>query len=139
MREAFIPLVMAAHLAWILFMAAGVLLTAAAFFRRELFELRLFRLAHLLGIVFTAALAAVRRPCPLTTLENYLREGDPGGAPYAGSFIVRQLERFIYPDIHPLAIIIPTVLAGVFTAAVYAARPPARLPRPGRAPGAGPL
>lgn len=128
MHESLIALVMAAHLAWILFMISGVLLTAAAFFRKELFDLRLFRLAHLLGMVFTAALAVLRRPCPLTTLENRLRESAPSSDPYAGLFLVRYLEKLVYPDIHPSLILVPTVLAGLFTAAVYVFRPPRRGP-----------
>lgn len=126
MHETLIALVMAAHLAWIIFMLSGVALAAAAFFRRELFDLRVFRLTHLLGIIFTAALAALRQPCPLTTLENWLRASAPASDPYTGSFLVRWLEKLVYPDVHPAVIIVPTVLAGLFTVVVYILRPPRR-------------
>ncbi len=114
---------MAVHLAWIIFILAGVALTAAGFFKQELFGFGAFRRVHLAGLLFTAAFAAFGEPCPLTTIEDGLRASAGRGAG-EGPFIVRQLERLIYPEVHPAAIIVPTVLSGLFVALVYILRPP---------------
>lgn len=117
---------LALHFAWILFMISGALLAAAAFRYERLFELWLFRSVHLLGIIYVGALAALGRPCPLTLLENALRR-EAGAAAYPGSFIGWHLGRLVYPDVAPLVILVPTLCLAVFTAAVFALRPPGKV------------
>jgi len=56
-----------------------------------------FRVLHLAAIVVVAAEAWLGVTCPLTTLENALRER-AGTAAYATSFIEYWLQRILYYD-----------------------------------------
>jgi hypothetical protein len=80
-------LVLAAHLAFILFVAAGAVLV-----------LRWPRLigVHLTAVAWGVFVEITGRPCPLTPLENALRAraGDGG---YAGDFIEHYLGAIVYP------------------------------------------
>lgn len=123
-------LALAAHFAWILFILAGFFLTAAAFKYKRIFEWRLFRTIHLLGIVYVCLLAVLGKPCPLTLLENALAAKQDPGAVYQGSFLAYYLGRLVYPDIQPLLLTLPAVAIGIFTAVVFLLKPPSRRSRP---------
>ncbi len=116
--------VMALHFAWIVFMISGGVLAAAAFRYERLFRLARFRTVHLIGVLFTALLAAAGLPCPLTLLENRLNALSGSGAAYPGSFIAAHIGGLVYPGLPPLALIVPTILLALFSAAVFAFRPP---------------
>ena len=120
-------LIVVAHLAWILFMLWGFVLTIRGFFHAEFFDRRLFRTVHLCGIVYVSLLAILGSYCPLTILENVLRRRyDPEFA-YPGSFIVHYIEKIVYPDVQPFIILIPTVTIAVFTLVTFIVRPPRRI------------
>jgi hypothetical protein len=53
---------------------------------------RLFRIIHFSSLVFVAVLMVLGLPCPLTILEEYLRQAPV----YEGSFIASWLNRIIY-------------------------------------------
>ena len=83
----------AAYVAFVVFGLAAILLGYAAGWRwvRSLY----FRLAHLAAILAVCAEAVLGWTCPLTTLENYLRER-AGEAAYAGDFVGRWLDWLIF-------------------------------------------
>jgi hypothetical protein len=78
------------HFCWILFLLFGFI-----------FALKRWRIAilHLAGLIYAFTLNIMGWYCPLTHLENYLRSLHDPGTPYAGAFIIRQVDRFIYPDL----------------------------------------
>lgn len=117
-------LVLFTHFAWIIFMLAGCLLTAAAFKYNRIFNWRLFRIFHLAGIAYVCLLAVLGKPCPLTLLENALTARYDPGAVYPGSFLAYCIERLVYPDIQPMMLVIPTLGLGIFTAVVFIFKPP---------------
>jgi len=122
-------LIVVVHFAWILFMLAGFILTLIGFWWKRLFDKWLFRTLHLLGIVYVGLLAVLREYCPLTILENALREKYDLYLTYPGSFIVHYLQRLVYPDIQPLMILIPTMIIAIFTILVFIFRPPRKIKR----------
>ena len=120
-------LIMVVHLAWIIFMIWGFVLTIRGFFYPKFFERWLFRTVHLLGILFVVTLEILGRYCPLTLWENALRSHYNPETDYPGSFIIKQIEQMIYPDVSPLVVIIPTILLAAFTLAAFVLKPPAKL------------
>ena len=125
----FADIVVVMHFVWILFMLAGFILTLWGFFWREFFDWWLFRTLHLCGIAYVGLLAVLRQYCPLTILENTLRARYEPGLRYPGSFIVHYIEKLVYPDVNPLAILIPTVFIALFTIFVFMVKPPKKIKR----------
>lgn len=117
------------HFIWIVFMLVGFILTLIGFWWKRFFDKWLFRTLHLLGIVYVGLLAVLRQYCPLTILENALREKYDLGLTYPGSFIIHYLQRLVYPDIQPLMILIPTMIIAIFAILVFIFRPPKRIKR----------
>ena len=120
---------MVMHFAWILFMLWGFILTLRGFLHKEFFERWLFRTFHLFGIAYVSVLAIMGKYCPLTIWENTLRAKYDPSLTYPGSFMVRYAEKFVYPDINPLFIQIPTTFIAIFTVAVFIIRPPKKIKR----------
>jgi hypothetical protein len=81
-------LVLAVHLAFILFVAAGGFLVAWRWGLRWL---------HLPAAAWGVAISVAGWVCPLTPLENHLRRLG-GAAGYEGGFIEHYLVSVIYPD-----------------------------------------
>jgi len=77
--------------------------------------------------VYVGFLAILREHCPLTILENTLRAQHNPDLTYPGSFIMYYAQKFIYPDISPVMILIPTFIIVVFTIVVFILRPPAKI------------
>lgn len=121
--------IMVAHLAWIVFMLAGFVLTIGGFWNPRFFERWLFRTIHLFGILLVAALELFNKYCPLTIWENALRRHYDSSTDYPGSFIIGHLEELIYPDVSPLVVVIPTIVITVFTLTVFILRPPSKFRR----------
>ena len=118
---------MVIHLAWIIFILWGFVLTIWGFFNPKFFELWLFRTVHLLGILFVVTLEILGKYCPLTLWENALRSHYNPETDYPGSFIIKYIEQMIYPDVSPLVVIIPTILVATFTLVAFVLKPPAKL------------
>ena len=78
------------HLLWIVFLIFGFV-----------FALKGSRIAflHLGGLGFALLMNAMGWYCPLTYLENYLRALYDLHSTYSTSFIARNLESLIYPDV----------------------------------------
>lgn len=91
-------LLVAGHFAFILFAVFGGLLT-----------LRWRKVAwlHLLALAWAAGITLVGGICPLTPLENRLREA-AGGHGYRGSFI----DHYLVPVIYPPGLTRTTQIAG---------------------------
>lgn len=117
-------MVVLVHFFWILFMLAGFILTLSGFFWKRFFDMWLFRVLHLFGIVYVGLLTILGEYCPLTILENNLRGRYNPSLTYPGSFIAHYLKRVVYPDVEPLIIIIPTILIVIFTILIFILRPP---------------
>jgi hypothetical protein len=103
-------LVLALHLAFILFVAGGGLLAW-----------RWPRLApwHLAAAAWGAFVALTNRICPLTPLENFFL-GRAGRAGYEGGFIDRYLAPVVYPEgLTPAAQTSLGVLVIAWNAGVY--------------------
>ncbi len=113
------------HFLWVLFMLAGFFWTVLAFFvHRRFFDFFWFRTLHALGILLVSLFPLLGKYCPLTIWENFFRQR--GGAGYEGGFIHHYLEKFIYPDIDPVAIRVGTFVVAFVSIAVYFLRPPER-------------
>ena len=82
-------LVLLMHLAWIVWILLGWLVT-----RKRPW----LRWAHIVSLLWAICVEAGPWPCPLTILEQSL-EVRAGSGTYQGSFIVHYLEAFIYPDV----------------------------------------
>jgi hypothetical protein len=80
------------HVAWILWVLFGWLLT-----RRRLW----LRWVHVASLIWGVVVEVGPWPCPLTLLEQWF-EVRAGEAAYHGSFIIHYLEKSIYPDVPPL-------------------------------------
>lgn len=85
-------LVLLIHLAWILWILFGWLITRTRSWLRWL---------HVGSVLWGICVEVGPWPCPLTILEQWL-ERRAGSIPYRGSFIIHYLETFIYPDVPPL-------------------------------------
>ena len=82
-----------------------------------------FRAVHVLaiGIVVVQALAGVL--CPLTTLENHLRER-AGEATYAGSFVGHWVHELIFYEASPSVFTVSYCLFGAAVVATMLLAPP---------------
>ena len=125
----FADIIVIVHFFWILFMLVGFIFTLCGFFKKRFFDRWLFRLVHLFGIAYVSILAAMGKYCPLTLWENTLRAKYDVSLTYPGSFMIHYAEKFVYPNINPLIIRIPTTFIAVFTVVVFIIRPPKRIRR----------
>ena len=131
-------LVVLIHFAWILFILWGFILTACGSISvyvlraakdrwRTFFDEWIFRTIHLGGIVYTAVLTVLGKHCPLTTLENILKEQYNTELTYPGSFVVHYIEKIFYPEANFLLFVIPTMIITAFTLLMFIIRPPAKI------------
>jgi hypothetical protein len=106
------------HFAFLVFVVAGALLA-----RRHLAWL----VAHLLAVAWGVYVELSGRLCPLTSVENHLRQR-AGDAGYSGGFIEHYLLPIVYPEgltrTHQLVL---AVLVLTINVALYA-RPPRKPP-----------
>ncbi len=115
------------HFLWVVFMVIGFVLTIAAFRWKRLFDWFWLRTIHLAGIVFVGALGVLGEYCPLTVWESALRQRADPDAAYAGSFLVHWIEQVVYPNVSPLVVTLPAIMAATITLIIYVLRPPLRL------------
>jgi hypothetical protein len=80
-------LVLAVHLAFIVFVAIGAFVV---------WRWPRIRWAHLVAVAYAAAIVTVGFDCPLTGLEKHLRRL-AGGPVYDGGFVNHYLTNVIYP------------------------------------------
>jgi uncharacterized protein DUF2784 len=131
-------LVVLTHFAWILFMLWGFILAVCGSISVYLlpapkdrwitfFDRWIFRTIHLGGIVYVAFLTVLGKHCPLTIMENELREQYNTELTYHGSFVVHYIEKIVYPEANFLLFVIPTIIIAVFTVLIFIIRPPAKI------------
>lgn len=112
-------LVLALHLAVVVFVIAGLALVVAGNLRGWHWVNDLwFRLAHLLAIATVVAQAWLGLVCPLTTLEMWLRAeaGEPG---YSGGFIAHWMQRLLYYQAPEWVFVLVYSLFGLAVAASW--------------------
>lgn len=86
------------HFATVIFVMGGLVAIVIGNFRNWNWVNRpVFRIIHLVVIAVVVLQAWLGRLCPLTILENWLRE-QAGLASYSGSFIQHWVERVLYYD-----------------------------------------
>ncbi len=89
------------HVGIVLFIVLGLVLTLVGGLCRWAWVRNFwFRAAHLVGIAYIALEAWLGIVCPLTTLEQWLRER-AGQAVYAGDFIAYWLRKFLFYQAEP--------------------------------------
>lgn len=89
------------HVGIVLFIIGGLVLTLIGGLRHWVWVRNFwFRAAHLLGIAYIAMEAWLGIVCPLTTLEQWLRE-QAGQAVYAGAFVAYWLRKFMFYEAAP--------------------------------------
>ena len=94
----FADLIVAAHVAYVLFILFGQLaILIGACLRWNWIRNPWFRFSHLIAIVIVAVEAVFGIVCPLTRWEGKLREL-AGQEAAAGSFIGRLLDQFLFYD-----------------------------------------
>ncbi len=126
-REYGADLLVIAHFLWVAFMIGGFVVQMIAMKSAKLREWCVMRAVHVVGIFYVAILTIIGRPCPLTVWEAQLRRAYDGTQPE--SFLVRWLERLLYPDVDPLVVYIPTIVLAILSVLSMLVAPPGRLRR----------
>lgn len=118
--------VLVLHAAVVLFVVAGLALIILGNLRGWSWVNHVhFRLLHLLAIALVLAEAWLGIPCPLTTLEMWLRT-QAGAATYSGGFIAHWLHRLLFYDLPPWVFVLAYSLFALLVAASWLWFPPRR-------------
>ena len=112
MNGALAEVMLAAHLAFILWVMLGVLVTRR---RRWLAAL------HVASLVYGIVSELGPWPCPLTLAENFF-EARAGIAPYQGPFLLHYLDAIVYPNLSPALLTVSGVAVCAANLLVYAWR-----------------
>lgn len=104
--------VLALHLAWLVWVMLGWLLTRH---RPRL------RWLHIASLVYGILIELFLFPCPLTYAEQWL-EQRAGRQAYRESFLVHYIEGLIYPDVSPQVLTWSAVAFCFFILGLYALR-----------------
>jgi hypothetical protein len=117
-------LVVAVHSAYVAFVVVGfVLILLGVLFRWPWVRHFWFRVAHLVAIAVVAGEAVLGVECPLTTLEQHLR--NLGGEPTrGGTFVGNLLHDLIFIQAPPWAYTAAYVALALVVAATFALAPP---------------
>jgi Protein of Unknown function (DUF2784). len=121
--------VLVLHLGVVAFIVAGLVLVVAGNLRGwQWVNRRWFRYVHLGAIVYVVAQAWLGRLCPLTTLEQWLRQ-QAGSATYGGSFVEHWVQRVLYHDAPPWVFTLAYTAFGLLVLAAWWYFPPRRRDR----------
>lgn len=117
------------HLGVVLFVVVGLVLIVLGNLRGwRWVNTAWLRLTHLAAIAVVVAEAWLGIVCPLTTLEQALRE-HAGDAAYAGGFIEHWVQRLIYYDLPGWVFVLGYSLFALAVAAAWWRWPPRRFIR----------
>lgn len=117
-------LVVIAHATYVSFVLGGLILTLLGTARGWSWVRNFwFRAAHLAAIAIVCAEAVVGIVCPLTTLEQFLREKG-GQARYTGSFIGHWVHELIFFEAPPGVLTVCYLVFGSFVVATFLLAPP---------------
>lgn len=97
------------HLLWIVFLVLGAIPGS---------RWAWVKWTHLGALAFSIALQIFHWVCPLTHLEVWLRRRG-GGAAYADTFIGHYIERLVYAELPPWALLFVTIVIVVVSLWVY--------------------
>lgn len=124
--EAIADAVLALHVAVLGFVVGGLALIVAGGLRGWAWTRgRLFRALHVGAIAVVVAESWLRIPCPLTTVELWLRERADKPF-YAGSFVGHWLQRLLYWDVPEGLLALAYTAFGALVAAAWWYFPPRR-------------
>src|SRR5258708_32547265 len=98
------------HALFILWVVFGALLTRSR---------PLLRWLHIVSLLWGILTEVLPWPCPLTLLEDWL-EGRAGIEPCQGGFLLRYVDKLVYPDISANLLTIAGVVVCVANLAFYA-------------------
>jgi Protein of Unknown function (DUF2784) len=120
------------HFAWVAWMISGILLAVLGFKWPRLWGWRIFRIAHLIGLVGTATVPIwAGGICPLSALDWQMRAPDlASGQPQP--FLVYWLDRLLYWDVDPLVLSLAIAAGALLTVIIFIFHPPWRYVRKGR-------
>ena len=107
--KALATLVLFVHILFIVWVVLGALLT------RSRPVLQVLHIASLIWGVLTELFV----PCPLTLLENWLKQR-AGIEPYQGGFLLHYLDKLVYPELPASVMTAAAVIVCVFNLAYYA-------------------
>ena len=82
-----------------------------------------FRITHLAAILIVVAESIVGLACPLTALENLLRQA-ANQSPYSGSCVARWVQPLIFFDAPPWVFTLCYLAYGVVVGAIFVLAPP---------------
>lgn len=104
-------------------MIAGVILAILGFWHPRLWEMRKFRVAHLIGLLATATVPLwADGVCPLTSLEGTVSGGRGETAP----LLERIFREILYWNVPTLFLSFLSALAAAVTFVIFIYRPPWR-------------
>ena len=107
-------LVLALHLAFILWVIFGALFTRGR---------PLLRRIHIFSLIWGLLIEIFPWTCPLTFAENWL-EQRVGIVPYQGGFLLHYLDALVYPDVPPLLLTLAATVVVAANIVVYWRRGP---------------
>ncbi len=112
------------HFAWAAWMISGVVLALLGFRWPRLWKWKVFRTAHLIGLVATATTPFwPGNTCPLTIWEWKLR-GDGTGIAEPHSFIIHWLDKLLFWNVDPLILSLVSALGALATVVIFITRSP---------------
>lgn len=115
--------ILSLHVLWLLWMIAGVILAILGFWHPRLWEMRKFRVAHLIGLLATATVPLwADGVCPLTSLEGTVSGGRGETAP----LLERIFREILYWNVPTLFLSFLSALAAAVTFVIFIYRPPWR-------------
>jgi hypothetical protein len=100
------------HLLFIVWVVLGTLVTRSR---------PLLRWLHLGSLVWGILVEVLPWPCPLTPLENWLRNRAGTGS-YQGGFLLHYLDALVYPDITPGLLTVGGIAVCLVNFGIYTAR-----------------
>ena len=103
-------IVVLVHLLWILFLIVGV------YWGRKNGIVMLVQGA---GLVFAVASQIFGWYCPLTHLEDWLKDKHATAQVYPGSFIAHYSEQLVYVDVSPAIIFVSTIVLIIVNVWIY--------------------
>lgn len=119
--------VLALHFATVMFVVGGLILIVVGNLKGWRWVNSLwFRLLHLVAIAIVVAEAWLGIPCPLTTLEMWLRaqSGAGSAANYSESFVGHWLQRLLFYSAPPWVFVLAYTVFGALVVAVWFRFPP---------------
>lgn len=125
MKSSLMDAILVVHFIWAGWMILGVVLAIAGFRWTRLWRWKVFRIAHLAGLLGTATVPLWGGGiCPLTRWEWDLRTPAGGSGPAAESFLARAIREILYVDVDPLLLSLATGAGALVTLLIFVFRPP---------------